>query len=233
MLEHRPGGDPQGCQGHAAAEPPRPPAASQAEGLCRPDHPHAAQPSPRHWRSRLDAGRADAGRAGARGADARGAPAGDPGQPDQEPSAEQPSAPEETSGCRRGVAARGAAGRGGGAGRGAAGRGGGGAGGPPSQAGPAQEGSPPSAPSGDGEGAKKKEDVVPGAELDPIAIEPERELDAEERARREAEEEERARRERSSSATWMRPRRSRRSRPSCQVMPGSPPPASGSLRSPA
>jgi small subunit ribosomal protein S9 len=41
-----------------------------------------------------------------------------------------------------------------------------------------------------------KEDVVPGAELDPIAIEPERELDAEERARREAEEEERLRRER-------------------------------------
>jgi small subunit ribosomal protein S9 len=47
-----------------------------------------------------------------------------------------------------------------------------------------------------GEGQKKKEDVVPGAELDPIAIEPERELDAEERARREAEEEERQRRER-------------------------------------
>ena len=42
----------------------------------------------------------------------------------------------------------------------------------------------------------KKGEVVPGAELDPIAIEPERELDAEERARREAEEEERARRER-------------------------------------
>jgi small subunit ribosomal protein S9 len=42
----------------------------------------------------------------------------------------------------------------------------------------------------------KKDEVVPGAELDPIAIEPERELDAEERARREAEEEERARRER-------------------------------------
>ena len=38
--------------------------------------------------------------------------------------------------------------------------------------------------------------MVPGAELDPIAIEPERELDAEERARREAEEEERLRRER-------------------------------------
>jgi small subunit ribosomal protein S9 len=42
----------------------------------------------------------------------------------------------------------------------------------------------------------KKEEVVPGAELDPIAIEPERELSAEERARRDAEEEERARRER-------------------------------------
>ena len=44
--------------------------------------------------------------------------------------------------------------------------------------------------------SKKRDDVVPGAELDPIAIEPERELDAEERARREAEEEERQRRER-------------------------------------
>jgi small subunit ribosomal protein S9 len=43
---------------------------------------------------------------------------------------------------------------------------------------------------------EKKEEVVPGAELDPIAIEPERELSAEERARQEAEEEERARRER-------------------------------------
>jgi small subunit ribosomal protein S9 len=43
---------------------------------------------------------------------------------------------------------------------------------------------------------RKKEEVVPGAELDPIAIEPERELDAEEQARREAEEEERLRRER-------------------------------------
>jgi small subunit ribosomal protein S9 len=47
------------------------------------------------------------------------------------------------------------------------------------------------------EGKKqKKEEVVPGAELDPIAIEPERQMDAEERARKEAEEEERARRER-------------------------------------
>jgi small subunit ribosomal protein S9 len=42
---------------------------------------------------------------------------------------------------------------------------------------------------------EKKPEAVPGAELDPIAIEPERELSAEEKARREAEEEERARRE--------------------------------------
>jgi small subunit ribosomal protein S9 len=55
----------------------------------------------------------------------------------------------------------------------------------------AQQGERPHQP-----GGGKKEDVVPGAELDPIAIEPERELDAEERARREAEEEERLRRER-------------------------------------
>jgi small subunit ribosomal protein S9 len=45
-------------------------------------------------------------------------------------------------------------------------------------------------------GKPKKEEVVPGAELDPIAIEPERQMDAEERARQEAEAEERARRER-------------------------------------
>jgi small subunit ribosomal protein S9 len=41
----------------------------------------------------------------------------------------------------------------------------------------------------------KTPDLPPGAELDPIAIEPERELSAEERARMEAEAEERARRE--------------------------------------
>ena len=52
---------------------------------------------------------------------------------------------------------------------------------------------PPASPAQQG---GKREEVVPGAELDPIAIEPERELDAEERARREAEAEERARRER-------------------------------------
>jgi small subunit ribosomal protein S9 len=58
---------------------------------------------------------------------------------------------------------------------------------------PAEE-TPADAPKS--EGKTKKEEVVPGAELDPIAIEPERQLDAEERARQEAEEEERARRER-------------------------------------
>jgi len=42
---------------------------------------------------------------------------------------------------------------------------------------------------------KQEKDAVPGAELEPIAIEEERELSAEERARREAEAEERARRE--------------------------------------
>jgi small subunit ribosomal protein S9 len=59
---------------------------------------------------------------------------------------------------------------------------------------PAEEQAAAEEPAGDGK--KKREDVVPGAELDPIAIEPETELDAEERARREAEEEERLRRER-------------------------------------
>ena len=59
-----------------------------------------------------------------------------------------------------------------------------------------QEGSGRGGGGGGDASSKKSEDVVPGAELDPIAIEPERELDAEERARREAEEEERLRRER-------------------------------------
>lgn len=51
----------------------------------------------------------------------------------------------------------------------------------------------------------KKPDVVPGAELEPIALEPERELDAEERARLEAEEEERARREAEAEAAGDQP----------------------------
>jgi small subunit ribosomal protein S9 len=63
---------------------------------------------------------------------------------------------------------------------------------------PAAEEAPPAeAPAEiEGDGKGKKEEVVPGAELDPIALEPERPLDAEEQARREAEAEERARRER-------------------------------------
>lgn len=48
--------------------------------------------------------------------------------------------------------------------------------------------------------AKKDQEVVPGANLEPIAIEEERELSAEERARLEAEEEERASREAAASA---------------------------------
>jgi small subunit ribosomal protein S9 len=59
---------------------------------------------------------------------------------------------------------------------------------------PAEEAAAPAEPA-KAEG-KKKEEVVPGAELDPIAIDTDRPLDAEERARREAEEEERAKRER-------------------------------------
>ncbi len=43
--------------------------------------------------------------------------------------------------------------------------------------------------------AEKKKDVIPGADLEPIAVEPEKQLSAEERARLEAEEEEKARRE--------------------------------------
>jgi small subunit ribosomal protein S9 len=60
---------------------------------------------------------------------------------------------------------------------------------------PAEE-APEPEPAPQAEQKPKKEEAVPGAELDPIAIEPERELDAEEKARREAEAEERARRER-------------------------------------
>ncbi len=66
---------------------------------------------------------------------------------------------------------------------------------PTAEGAPAAEEAPPAESPAD-DGKEKKEEVVPGAELDPIAIEPERELDAEERARREAEAEERARRER-------------------------------------
>jgi small subunit ribosomal protein S9 len=43
--------------------------------------------------------------------------------------------------------------------------------------------------------AEKKKDVIPGADLEPIAVEPEKQLSAEEKARLEAEEEEKASRE--------------------------------------
>jgi small subunit ribosomal protein S9 len=51
-----------------------------------------------------------------------------------------------------------------------------------------------------GSDSPKAKDVPPGAELEPIAIEPQRELSAEERARLEAEEEERARAEAEATA---------------------------------
>jgi small subunit ribosomal protein S9 len=59
--------------------------------------------------------------------------------------------------------------------------------------------SPPSQPESGGESAPTK-DLPPGAELEPITLEPEAELSAEERARLEAEAEERARREEEATA---------------------------------
>ena len=69
----------------------------------------------------------------------------------------------------------------------------------PAEAPAAEPEAPTSGPPGDrgeeisGEARPRAKDQPPGAELEPIAIEPERELTAEERARLEAEEEERAR----------------------------------------
>ena len=62
---------------------------------------------------------------------------------------------------------------------------------------PAAEAEQRPAPAGEEKPAEeKKKDVIPGADLEPIAVEPEqRELSAEEKARLEAEEEEKARRE--------------------------------------
>lgn len=66
--------------------------------------------------------------------------------------------------------------------------------GPEAEGQPEEEKAPPRAEKAAPRAEKK--DVIPGADLEPIAVEPEaRELDAEERARLEAEEEERARRE--------------------------------------
>ena len=61
---------------------------------------------------------------------------------------------------------------------------------------PAAEEAPPAAkPADEPKDSAKAKDVPPGAEIEPITIEPQRELSAEERARLEAEEEERARAE--------------------------------------
>jgi small subunit ribosomal protein S9 len=61
---------------------------------------------------------------------------------------------------------------------------------------PGAEEAPPAAkPADEAKDSAKAKDVPPGAELEPITIEPQRELSAEERARLEAEEEERARAE--------------------------------------
>jgi small subunit ribosomal protein S9 len=68
----------------------------------------------------------------------------------------------------------------------------------PAEEAPAEEASEPQAaeePAGEPKDSAKAKDVPPGAELEPIKIEPQRELSAEERARLEAEEEERARAE--------------------------------------
>jgi small subunit ribosomal protein S9 len=58
---------------------------------------------------------------------------------------------------------------------------------------PAEEPAAQEAPEAKAAEAPKAKDQAPGADLEPIALEPERELSAEERARLEAEEEERAR----------------------------------------
>jgi small subunit ribosomal protein S9 len=64
-----------------------------------------------------------------------------------------------------------------------------------------EEQAAPEAAEAEGEGREgKRSELPPGAELEPIAIEPERELGAEERARLEAEAEERARREAEATA---------------------------------
>ena len=58
-----------------------------------------------------------------------------------------------------------------------------------------EEARPAAKPADEPKDSAKAKDVPPGAELEPITIEPQRELSAEERARLEAEEEERARAE--------------------------------------
>jgi len=60
---------------------------------------------------------------------------------------------------------------------------------------PVSEEAPAEEPEAEEPQAEKKKDVIPGADLEPIAVEPEKQLSAEENARLEAEEEEKARRE--------------------------------------
>jgi small subunit ribosomal protein S9 len=60
---------------------------------------------------------------------------------------------------------------------------------------PVAEEAPVEEPEAEEPKAEKKKDVIPGADLEPIAVEPEKQLSAEEKARLEAEEEEKARRE--------------------------------------
>lgn len=62
--------------------------------------------------------------------------------------------------------------------------------------GPAEESEAKAAePAEEPQAEEKKKDLIPGADLEPIAVEPEAQLSAEEKARLEAEEEEKARRE--------------------------------------
>ena len=65
---------------------------------------------------------------------------------------------------------------------------------PEAEEAPAEEAAP-EAEAAVEEPKEKKKDVIPGADLEPIAVEPEKQLSAEEKARLEAEEEEKARRE--------------------------------------
>jgi small subunit ribosomal protein S9 len=60
---------------------------------------------------------------------------------------------------------------------------------------PVAEEAPAEEPVAEEAPAEKKKDVIPGADLEPIAVEPEKQLSTEEKARLEAEEEEKARRE--------------------------------------
>jgi len=65
----------------------------------------------------------------------------------------------------------------------------------PAEESPAEEPVAEEAPAEEPKAEEKKKDVIPGADLEPIAVESEKELSAEERARLEAEEEEKAKRE--------------------------------------